>query len=294
MSIHTYSKLLRDLLEGERYHLPDEEANSIVASGINGKKPHILKVEDYTEDLLMSLTIDKDAHIRRGKDFFIDYRFWNYKWCKPKNLKIENITHIREIPDGVLVDPKLFYTGCVTVMIMYYQVLYYIYYIEKESIFENYLSQLSIDKNDFSLFMISRGIYLPLTVNYLKFLERIFDNTNISDYLLGEKCIYTTDEIKSIYDRSIFEVKDIRYYIYLIFESQKDLTWKYKHTYLFLTLFQGDIDHNHTVYMTKETRYKPVGDYLHPSEVPDDLFELYSEIMDLYHYKNGALEVIEI
>ena len=167
MSIYKYSKLLRELLKGERFNLPDEEANSIVASGINGKKPHILKTDDYNEDLLRDLTIGEDSVKKRGKEFYIDYRFWNYRWCSPSNLKIENITHLRPIPDGVITDPSLFYTGCVTVMIMYYQVLYYVYEIKNPILFENYLANVNIDRDDFSRFMITRELYLPLSVNYL-------------------------------------------------------------------------------------------------------------------------------
>lgn len=294
MSIYHYSKLLRKILKDERYHIPDEEANSIVASGINGKKPHILRLEDYTEEILMDLTFGKNSVKKRGKEFYIDYRFWNYRWCTSNNLKVENIRHLRSIPNGVLVDPKLFYVGCVTVMIMYYQVLYYAYHIKSNILFENFLSQLCIDRNDFSRFMIAREVYLPLTVNYLKLMERIFDNDNIEDYLFGEKSIYTLDEIKTIYEKSSFEIKDIRYYTKIIFDSNRDLTWKYTRFNLILSLFEGDIDYYTTVYMTNNMEYKPVGHYLNPSDVPDDLFNLYSEIMEMYHFKNGALEIIEI
>lgn len=293
MSIHTYSKLLREKLKGERYHLPDEEANSIVASGINGKKPHILKIEDYTPELLMELTIGKDAPKKRGKEFYIDYRFWNYKWCKKENLKIENITHLRPIPDGILTDPKLFYVGCVTVMIMYYQVFYYTYKIDNEIMFKNYLSQINIDRNDFSRFMITKEVYLPLTKNYLSLLERIFNDDNIGDYLFGEKSIYTLDEIKNIYDNSSFVVKDIRKYTKLIFDSKHDLTWKYLHLYLILSLFEEDVEQNSIVYINQNMEYKPVGYYLSPDKVPEDLFNLYSKIMEIYYLKNGALEIVE-
>lgn len=294
MSIHHYSKLLREKFKGERYLIPDEEANSIVASGINGKKPHLLKVEDYTEDLLMELTIGKDAQKKRGKKFYIDYRFWNYKWCKPDNLKIDNLTHLRNPPDGVLIDPNLFYVGCVVVMIMYYQVLYYTYLIENESLFEVYLTQINIDRNDFSRFMITKKIYLPLTKNYLKLLERIFHNDNIPDYLLDQSCIYTRNEIRAIFENSTFEVKDIRYYTRLIFERDDTQEEKLLNLDLFLDLYDGDIDHYETVYLAPGMEDKPVGYYLNPEEIPDDLFNLYTQIMEKYYFKNGALEVISI
>ena len=80
----------------------------------------------------------------------------------------------------------------------------------------------------------------------------------------------------------------------MIFDSKHDLTWKYLHFKLILSLYESDIDQHHVVYMTVGMEYKPVGDYLRPSEVPYDLHNLYGEIMDMYYSKNGALEVVEI
>ncbi len=280
MSIYIYTQKLREILDGEKFHLPDEKANSIVASGISGKRPHIMKLENYSEDKLIDLLLSE----KKYKHLYVDYRFWNYKYCKIRNLRIENLKHLYPGGDELFVDPTQFYVGMVVVMIMYYQIFYYTYLIEKEELFKVYLDRIGIDKGDMARFMIDNKIYLPVTTNYIHLLVRVFTDRNISDYLFDGP--YKPRELRLILEN--FNVTHLRYYAKTIFESERSLLDKYLAFEVVLDLFDGSIDQYPNVYMTDTMIYKPVGYYLRSDDIPDDLVNFNQSLVETYLLKDGS------
>lgn len=281
-----------------RYHLPDESCNSIVASGIGGKKPHIMRLEDYNEDNLTKLVLDKPF-----KEVYVDYRFWNYRYCKPENLKVENLKCVRGRKEDPYIDPSLYYVGMVVVMIMYYQIFYYTFTIKNEEVFKTYLREINIDREDFSQFMIEKNISLPLTRNYLMLLTRIFENDNIGEYLFsftgseggkGGDMKYNLEDTSTIL--SFFKVIDIRNYAKLIFTSSETIQNKLLYFNIVLDLYDGSIDYHEKVFSSNTGEEpKPVGYYLFSLEdkIDDDLYNLYTSTVEKYMLLDGA-ETIEM
>lgn len=274
-----------------KYHLPDESCNSIVASAIAGKKPHIMRLEDYNEDNLTKLVLDKPF-----KEVYVDYRFWNYRYCKPENLKIENLKCVRGRKNDPYIDPSLYYVGMVVVMIMYYQIFYYTFTIKNEEVFKTYLREINIDRGDFSDFIIENNIVLPLTRNYLMLLTRVFDDSNIGEYLFplsGER--YSPEDTSTIL--SFFKIIDIRRYAQLIFTSDVSIENKLLYFNRVLDLYDGSIDYHEKVFSLSypSPNGNPVGYYLFSLEdkIPDDLYNLYTATVEKYILLDGA-ETVEM
>jgi len=295
MSIYIYSQLLRKKFDGvSKYHLPDESCNSIVANGIGGKKPHIMRLDDYSEDKLTKLVLDKPF-----KEIYVDYRFWNYRYCSPQNLKIENLKCIRKVENDPYIVPSLYYVGMVVVMIMYYQIFYYTFTIKNDDVFKTYLREINIDRDDFSDFMISNNIVLPLTMKYIMLLVRIFSDDNIGEYLFATagEWKYNIEDTSKIL--SFFTVVDIRNYAKLIFESDENVENKLKYFNIVLELYDGSIDYHEKVfslpYPQKGKELQPVGYYLFPlgDKISDDLFNLYTYTLEKYMLLDGA-ETVEM
>lgn len=273
-----------ETIPDKKYSFPEGKINSIVATGIRGKKPYILKFEDYSEDVLVSIVKNN-----KFKSLFIDHRFWNYKYCRSENLRIENIYHMYKIPEDILVDPQKLYTGLITINIMYYSVLHNSLKVVGEKIFKTYLHNLNIDRKDFGRFLKEKEIYLPLTQNFISLLERVFRKNDIIDYLFPESRkvpFYDYDQMEKIL--SYFKVDDIRTYVEYIYDSQMDLEQKYKYISLVMEYFDGDIDDYEKVYITTDEKDKPVGYYLSKLEPTDELFELYRSVLEKYKAFNGA------
>lgn len=306
MSIHIYTAKIKDLLGGSvRYSLPDDhtQLNSVVATGIKGKKPHILKIDDYTEDNLIAL-VTRNNQLKHYKHLYIDYRFWNYKYCSPENLQTENLKWMMEIPpsEEPYIQTHMFYVGLVTVTIMYYSILYHSLVVS-DSLFEGYMSLINIDKNDFSRFLTQSSIYFPLTRNYLTLLKRVFTNETIREYLFPENgCFYTSDQVRQILQ--YFEIGDIREYAKLIYEMnsssdsrEEELESKYHLLNVIFDLFDDSIDYHGKVFAIEEMETKPVGYYLEllrpPSSDQSDLDNLYQELIEKYSLLDGA-ERIEL
>lgn len=312
MSIHIYTTRIKKLLGNSvRYNLPEDHTrlNSVVATGIKGKKPHILKIDDYTEDNLIAL-ITKNNEVNHFKHLYVDYRFWNYKYCSPENLQTENLKWMMEIPpsEEPYIQTHKFYVGLVTVTIMYYSVLYHSL-IVSDNLFKGYMSLINIDKNDFSRFLTQSGIYFPLTKNYLTLLKRVFTNETIREYLFPENgCFYDPTQVREILEQ--FEVTDIQEYTKLIYEmnsssSESDLLssddgeleTKYHLLDVVFDLFDGSIDYHDKVFAIEEMETKPVGYYLEllrPSgKKKGDLDNLYQELIEKYSLLDGA-ERIEL
>lgn len=286
MSIYIYSKLLRKKFDDiTKYNLPNEDCNSIVASLTGNKKPHIMKLEDYDEDRLIKLVKTTK------KNLYIDYRFWNYKYCSPEHLKIENLKYLfpTKYP---YIDSNLFYPGLVTVMIMYYQILYYTFTIKSDELFKTYLSEINIDRYDFSVrFMTNHKIYLPITVKYILLLTRIFDDNTISDYLFPSDMepFYNISDTRTVLD--FFKIDDIRKYTHLIFSNcHTSITNKLLYINLIFELFDGQIDYYPNVFTTETESLKPVGWYLKNIEkdITDDLYNLYVNVIENYILLDGA------
>lgn len=311
MSIHIYTTKIKNMLGNSvRYSLPEDhtQLNSVVATGIKGKKPHILKLDDYTEDNLIAL-ITKNNQVGHFKHLYVDYRFWNYKYCSPENLQTENLKWMMEIPpsEEPYIETHMFYVGLITVTIMYYSILYHSL-IVSDTLFKGYMSLINIDKNDFSRFLTQSSIYLPLTKNYLTLLKRVFTNETIRDYLFPEiGCFYTADQVREIL--SNFEVNDIREYVKLIYEmdyelysNDNHLERKYHLLEAVFDLFDGSIDYYNKVFAIEEMETKPVGYYLEllrPSKdspkrkQEGELDNLYQELIEKYSLLDGA-ERIEL
>lgn len=286
MSIYLFSSKIKKLLAEDRYNLPDEKINSIVATGIRGKNPHILKLEDYSEDILFSL-VTRNKQEKKYKYLYVDYRFWNYKYCSLDNLQTENLHHLMDIDprERPYIETHKFYVGLVVVTIMYYSVLYHSLLLD-DKIFKNYMSMINIDKNNFSRFLISNNIYFPLTQNYLTLIQRVFTNDSIANYLFPNP-FYSPEDIFTILKN--FNVIDIRYYVKNIYESGIDLLEKYKYISVIFDSFEESIDENKKVFATEEMDVKPVAYYLDLMS-PDDqeLDNLYDQIIQRYSLLGGA------
>lgn len=333
MSIHIYTTKIKELFGNSvRYSLPEDhtQLNSIVATGIKGKKPHILKVDDYTEDNLITL-VTRNSEINHYKHLYIDYRFWNYKYCSPENLQTENLKWMMEIPpsEEPYIQTHMFYVGLVTVTIMYYSVLYHSL-IVSDALFEGYMSLINIDRNDFSRFLTQSSIYFPLTKNYLTLLKRVFTYETIGEYLFPEiGCFYDGAQVREILQH--FEIRDIQQYAKLIYEmnsfspdnkseedllsssdedllssSEEDLLSsseeesklekKYHLLNAVFDLFDSSIDYHNKVFAIEEMETKPVGYYLELMRPPSrrsDLDNLYQELIEKYSLLDGA-ERIEL
>jgi hypothetical protein len=273
----------------QKFSLPDEKCNSNVASAISGKKPHILTLENYSEDKLIKLVKEK-----KYKKLYIDYRFWNYKYCGKENLKVENLFHLYPLKKE-LVDPDLFYVGMIVVFIMYYKTLYLTLEIDNQELFEKYLSSINIDRDDFAKFLTEKRIYFPLTRNYLAFIKRIFKDETIGEYLfagVGE-IFYDLEDTKLILEN--FNIYDIRNYAELIIDSPKfKIDDKLRYFSLVLDFYDESIDWYETVYFTKKEKQKPVGYYLHNMKIDDQNYNLYQSVMDKYFLLDGAVVLEEV
>jgi hypothetical protein len=296
MSIHIYIEKIKEMLSRQgnvKYNVPDDQVNSIVATGIKGKKPHILKIDDYTEDNLIALII-KNNEVNHYKHLYVDYRFWNYRYCSPENLQTENLKYMMEIApsDEPYIETHMFYVGMVTVTIMYYSIIYHSL-IAKNDLFKNYMSLINIDRNDFSRFLTQSYIYFPLTENYLTLIKRVFTDETIGEYLFHENGPpYSYIQVREIL--SFFNVRDIRYYVKLIYDMDESLENKYHYLDVIFDSLDGSIDDYKKVFATDEMDFKPVGYYLEELR-PDtvDLDNLYEELVKKYSLLGGA-EDIEI
>jgi hypothetical protein len=317
MSIHIYTSRIKDMLGNSvRYSLPDDHTklNSIIATGIKGKKPHILKIDNYTEDNLIAL-VTRNNQANHYKHLYVDYRFWNYKYCSPENLQTENLKWMMEIPpsEEPYIQTHMFYVGLITVTIMYYSVLYHSLLVSN-ALFETYMSLINIDKNDFSRFLTQSGIYFPLTKNFLTLLKRIFTQETIREYLFPENgSFYTPYQVREILE--YFEIRDIQEYVKLIYEmnssssennseddksernsSDSELENKYHLLNVIFDLYDGSIDYYQKVFAVEEMETKPVGYYLEllkPFSEEGDLDNLYQELIEKYSLLDGA-ETIEL
>jgi hypothetical protein len=291
MSIYIYTSKIRELLgDRVRYKLPDDQLNSIVATGIKGKKPHILKFEKYSEENLIALVKKHDY-----KHLYVDYRFWNYKYCSPDNLQIENLKYMIEMPRSIepYIQTHKFYMGMVVITIMYYSILYHSLMVS-DKLFKNYMSLINIDKNDFSRFLIQSSIYFPLTKNYLTLIKRVFTDQTIGEYLFPEDgAFYTSDQTRVIL--SLFTIRDIRDYVKLIYLMDENLENKYYFLEIVFDLFDGSIDEYKKVYATENMEFKPVGYYLEQLSPTreEDLDNLYQLLIEKYASLDGA-ETVEL
>ena len=240
----------------------------------------VLTYDEYTEENLKKI-------VTKNKNCYVDLEFWNYNYCRSKNLNPIHTSDFLENIDFIVTKKDSFSEGTVVMLILLNELLLNVYKIEDTDEFEKYLEGFKISRKIIKNFLINTEYQLPLTENYLKLILKVFDEETIYDFIFRECCYFTLEECKGILKH--YPIKNIHlagYYVISNFSSPELIL---KYMCFIIDSFDGVIDYGDIVYYNKDNKDPLLGYYLMTLPVDEKLESRYYHTMKKYMEKSGSI-----
>lgn len=271
MSLYLYTEKLEDLFKNTEieYTFVSFDPDYVIAH----HKNHKLYYKDYDENNLKSF-------VNKYNDCVVSKYFWNINYCK--NINVENKKLDENMPyvdlNTYFAGRSAMHIGCLSIILELYKCDDYI----------SFVNDLVIDKNVFTSFLCSIDYVFPLTNKFLALLEFIFDSSNIIDYIFkNNRAKYNYLQTKTILENINFDsINHASKYVFTLNISKGN---KLLYIHLLLELYQQPIDITEIVYISNAKKTEYLGYYLLTFDVPQDLVNLYIEVIKLYYDKNGSV-----
>jgi len=279
MSIFLIKKELKEVLEKllEKDYSIDLDYFQPIAKL---KKP--IYFSDYSEKKLQEIAEKK------GK---ITLEFWNFEYCSKENIFLEELDSVIQTLDYRVKDKLNYVEGLVTTLILIHQLLLNVYKINDRQDFQNYLESFKVPKKMIKNFLVNTDLKLPLTLNYLTLLKKVFDKDEILDFIFKEEESLNLNNFERLI--SHFKIEKIHQCAFLIFKFIKHNKERLEYIDVSLDYFHemiGNITEEKIIF--NKNNYDPhIGFFLISMPVDQEWRDLYYKVIKKYIDKGGQTNI---